>query len=191
MPARATLYFQRHGKVGSAVCADVSPQMGAICRDRLLAGGFDAFTGLQVDDYPLPLATATFDAVLCFETVEHVAQPERLVAELGRVTKPGGVLILTTPNVLWEPVQLAGRDRRGSHHSEGPHRFIRYRRLTRMIEAAGFQIERAETTVFIPGGPPAPGPVRRMVRGAHQAHAHALAGAAPRLWRAGEHCLTR
>lgn len=147
-----TLYFQQHGKVRSAICADVSSQMGAICCDRLLAGGFDAFTWLQIHDYPLPLATATFDAILCFETVEHVAQPERLVAELGRVTRPGGTLILTTPNVLWEPVHALAAIT-GLHHSEGPHHFIRYRRLERMIEAAGFQIERAETTVLVPGGP--------------------------------------
>lgn len=147
-----TLYFHQHGKVRSAVCADVSAAMGEICRDRLQAGGFDDFTWLQLFDYPLPLATATFDAVLCFETVEHVAQPERLVAELGRVTKPGGILILTTPNVLWEPIHALAAVT-GLHHSEGPHHFIRYQRLERMIRAAGFAIECAETTVSVPGGP--------------------------------------
>ena len=45
---------------------------------------------LQLFDYALPLASHTFDAILCFESVEHFSYPERLVRELGRVTKPGG-----------------------------------------------------------------------------------------------------
>jgi SAM-dependent methyltransferase len=147
-----TLYFYRHGKIGSAVCADVSSRMGAICRQRLSQGGFDNFVWLHLFDYPLPLASGEFDHILCFETVEHVAQPERLVAELGRVVKPGGTLILTTPNVGWEPVHALAAIT-GLHHSEGPHRFIRHRRLLAMIEQAGFKIEREETTVLIPGGP--------------------------------------
>lgn len=147
-----TLYFYQHGKVKSAVCADVSAGMGEICRARLHAGGFHDFTWLQLFDYPLPLATASFDAVLCFETVEHLPYPERLVAELGRVTRPGGVLILTTPNVLWEPVHALAAVT-GLHHSEGPHRFIRHRRLERMVLDAGFDIQCGETTVAVPGGP--------------------------------------
>lgn len=147
-----TLYFYQHGKVGSAVCADVSRMMGQICQQRLEEAGFHNFVWLYLFDYPLPFAANEFDSILCFETVEHLAQPELLVAELGRVIKPGGTMILTTPNVLWEPVHALAAIT-GLHHSEGPHRFIRYRRLVTMIEQAGFKIERAETTVFVPGGP--------------------------------------
>lgn len=149
-----TLYFHQHGKVGSAVCADVSRMMGQICQQRLRAAGFHNFVWLYLFDYPLPFAANEFDSILCFETVEHVSQPERLVAELGRVIKPGGAMILTTPNVLWEPVHALAAIT-GLHHSEGPHRFIRYGRLVAMVQQAGFQIEQAETTVFIPGGPAA------------------------------------
>jgi coenzyme F420 hydrogenase subunit beta len=149
-----TLYFYQHGKVGSAVCADVSARMGAICRQRLHAGGLCHVVWLPLFDYPLPLPDGEFDAVLCFETVEHFAQPEQLVAELGRVTRPGGSMILTTPNVVWEPVHALAAIL-GLHHSEGPHRFVTYRRLAQMIADAGFEIERAETTVLVPGGPAA------------------------------------
>ncbi len=149
-----TLYFHQHGKVGSAVCADVSAKMGDICRQRLEEGGVEDFAWLQVFDYALPLRSCEFDAVLCFESAEHFPHPERLVAELGRVTKPGGTLILTTPNVLWEPVHALAAIT-GLHHSEGPHRFIGYRRLLRMVQDAGFVIEQAETTVLVPGGPQA------------------------------------
>ncbi|MDA2932738.1 methyltransferase domain-containing protein [Acidobacteria bacterium AH-259-D05] len=148
-----TLYFYQHRNFDSAVCADVSRRMGDICKRRLKENGFENFTWVQVFDYLLPFSDGEFDAVLCFETVEHFSHPERLVNELGRVTKAGGTLILTTPNVFWEPIHMLAAIT-GLHHSEGPHRFIRYQRLVDMVEKAGFEIERAETTVLIPAGPP-------------------------------------
>lgn len=147
-----TLYFYQHGKVNSAVCADVSLKMGEICQKRLKEDGFYNFTWVHFLDYSLPFAAGEFDHILCFETIEHVSQPERLIAELGRVIKPGGTMILTTPNVLWEPVHALAAIT-GMHHSEGPHRFIRRRRLLTMVRQAGFEVEKEETTVLIPGGP--------------------------------------
>jgi len=147
-----TLYFYQQGKIGSAVCADASRRMGEICKRRLKENGLKNFTTIQVFDYALPFADRVFDAVLCFETVEHFSEPERLVNDLGRVTKTDGILILTTPNVLWEPVHALAAIT-GLHHSEGPHRFIRYQRLLDMVANAGFEIERQETTVLIPAGP--------------------------------------
>lgn len=146
------LHFYQRGKIRSAVCADVSKRQGAICRRVLREAGFTNFLWLEVDDYRFPFSDGEFEAVLCFETIEHFSRPERLAAELGRVTRSGGTMVLTTPNVLWEPVHAFAAVV-GWHHSEGPHRFIRYKRLLRMVEDAGFEIVRAETTVLIPAGP--------------------------------------
>jgi SAM-dependent methyltransferase len=45
-----------------------------------------------------------FDTVVSFETIEHVADPARFVAECGRVLKPGGLFVVSTPNrELWSP----------------------------------------------------------------------------------------
>lgn len=43
---------------------------------------------------------ASFDTVISCETVEHVPEPVRAIRELARVLKPGGRLLLTTPNYL-------------------------------------------------------------------------------------------
>ena len=147
-----TAYFFENEKVGSAVCADVSDRMGQICVERLRQSGLQNFVWQKILDYAFPFEDETFDAVLCFETVEHFPDPARLIREIGRLTRPGGSLILTTPNVLWEPVHALAAIFK-LHHSEGPHRFIRLARLQSMIVDAGFEIENVETTVLIPGGP--------------------------------------
>jgi SAM-dependent methyltransferase len=46
----------------------------------------------------LPVASATFDLVTANMVVEHVEQPASLFAEVSRVLKPGGLLLIHTPN---------------------------------------------------------------------------------------------
>lgn len=50
-------------------------------------------------EVPLPFESESFDAVICCEGIEHVFSPFHLFAELARVLRPGGLLIITTPNV--------------------------------------------------------------------------------------------
>jgi SAM-dependent methyltransferase len=45
----------------------------------------------------LPYATDSLDLVIASEVIEHLPEPERVIAEVARVLKPGGKLILTMP----------------------------------------------------------------------------------------------
>jgi SAM-dependent methyltransferase len=54
----------------------------------------------------LPLPDNSFDLVTCGMVLEHLPDPHRSLDELSRVLKPGGALILHTPN-LWGYVTLA------------------------------------------------------------------------------------
>src|SRR5579859_3951742 len=46
----------------------------------------------------LPLPDASFDAVVSFETIEHLLEQEEMLSEIHRVLRPGGFLILSSPN---------------------------------------------------------------------------------------------
>jgi SAM-dependent methyltransferase len=49
---------------------------------------------------PLPFVDGEFDVVISLEGVEHLVNPVRFMAELARVTRGGGIIIITTPNVM-------------------------------------------------------------------------------------------
>jgi 2-polyprenyl-3-methyl-5-hydroxy-6-metoxy-1,4-benzoquinol methylase len=56
----------------------------------------------------LPFPDAVFDVVFSTEVIEHLTHPPLAVKEFSRVLKPGGHLVLSTPNKLWQtPVRLA------------------------------------------------------------------------------------
>ncbi len=54
----------------------------------------------------------TYDAVVCSEVLEHVEPWWDIVANIDRVLKPGGVLVLTTPN---DPKQFSVLDEYAGH----------------------------------------------------------------------------
>ncbi|MBC8159611.1 MAG: methyltransferase domain-containing protein [Roseiflexaceae bacterium] len=82
----------------------------------------------------LPFANGTFDLAICWDVLEHVQNPEQLIAELARVVRPGGRVLITAinrfawrdphyhmPLLNWLPRPLAeliidryGRSKRGA-----------------------------------------------------------------------------
>lgn len=80
--------------------------------------------------YALPFAANSFDTVFSTQTLEHVEAPDLAVAEMARVLRPGGHLILTVPQT-WRL-------------HEKPYDFYRYTRfgLQYLLEHNGLQIVR-------------------------------------------------
>ena len=58
----------------------------------------------QAVDTPLPLSDSSVDVVSCLAVIEHVEQPDVLVAEARRILKAGGVLVVTTPAAQAKPI---------------------------------------------------------------------------------------
>src|SRR5690606_26785160 len=61
--------------------------------------------GLVRNAYPSPLLDASFDKVICTDVLDPAADPERFLAELVRVGKPGALYLLSVPDPASEKVQ--------------------------------------------------------------------------------------
>lgn len=57
-------------------------------------------TVANLNNEGLPYADQSFDLVTCTEVIEHLEHYRYTLREMYRILKPGGVLVLTTPNIL-------------------------------------------------------------------------------------------
>jgi SAM-dependent methyltransferase len=126
-------------RFGRAVGIDLSSEALRFCRVRGAAAG-------KASLLALPFPDATFDCVTSFDVLYHrwVADDRVAVAELARVLRPGGVLLVRVPalRALW------------GAHDEAVHSRHRYTRgeLTRLLRAAGLEVVRASygNTLLLP-----------------------------------------
>jgi SAM-dependent methyltransferase len=73
----------------------------ALYRDGCRVIAFDVFgsalTQFVADAHEIPLATTSIDAVIVQAVLEHVIDPDRVVDEIHRVLRPGGLVYAETP----------------------------------------------------------------------------------------------
>jgi glycosyltransferase involved in cell wall biosynthesis/SAM-dependent methyltransferase len=106
-----------------------------------------------------PYEDSRFDTVLCCELLEHLYNdPMHMMVELNRILKPGGHLVLTTPNITnlralhavllaWHPGFFHTYVKPNPDGSFDPRHNREYapRDMQIMFPAAGFEVERIET----------------------------------------------
>lgn len=110
------------------------PQQGRVAVDldvRGLVAGRDACASALA----LPFRDATFDVVAAFDVVEHCEPESTAVAELARVLRPGGRMLVSVPAYQWA---WSDHDVRAGHHR----RYTR-RRLVATLEREGLEVRRA------------------------------------------------
>jgi ubiquinone/menaquinone biosynthesis C-methylase UbiE len=86
-----------------AVCHGVDPSQIAIeyARRKHLEKGSKAEFSVS-SGYDTKVVSSSCDAVVSSDVIEHVQDPSRLLHEIHRVLKPGGVAVITTPVRLTE-----------------------------------------------------------------------------------------
>jgi len=117
--------------------------------------------GLQAQladlESPLPFSDATFDLVVAKDLLEHLLAPERLLAEMRRVLKPEGRLVLSIPNHFYLPFRLRilfggnllwksmvhDHSRNFEEWNYMHLRFFTWKGLQRLLLTGGFRVERA------------------------------------------------
>ena len=83
-------------KTGASVTgADVSGEAVAYAREHFGAQGIRF---VEAPCESLPFEPESFDLVTAFEVIEHLERWQELLTEANRVLKPGGVLLVSTPN---------------------------------------------------------------------------------------------
>jgi SAM-dependent methyltransferase len=95
------------------------------------AGTADAY----YDGKTFPFADASFDSVLTNQVLEHVFTPTAFLAEISRVLKPGGSVVITVPFV-WD-------------EHEQPYDYARYSSfgLKHLLETSGFEVVAMEKSM--------------------------------------------
>lgn len=84
------------GNAAHVTAVDVADDAIGYARKQFASANLDFET---IDPArPLPFADASFDTVLSFQVFEHVADTERYLAEIRRVLRPEGHLVLVTPD---------------------------------------------------------------------------------------------
>lgn len=111
----------------------------------------------DVETMELPFEQASFDLVMCGDVIEHLRDPGAALARLRPLLRPGGRLVLSTPNVANWALRLSllfGRFRysdRGLLDRTHTHLFTRAT-LVECLEAAGYRVEQLAFTVPTPLG---------------------------------------
>jgi SAM-dependent methyltransferase len=110
-----------------------------------------------VDTSGLPLPDGCADVVIMSELIEHLVDTDTAVDEVRRVLRPGGVLLLSTPNLaawfnrglvglgiqpVFSEVSLRGIYGRPGHEVVGHLRLFTRRALVEFLAARGFRCER-------------------------------------------------
>jgi len=97
-------FAKRVGPAGSVVLTDINAAMLAIGRDRLLNDGTCA-PAIQCDAEKLPFTADYFDCVCVAFGLRNMTHKEAALAEMFRVLRPGGRLLVLEFSRVWKPLQ--------------------------------------------------------------------------------------
>jgi SAM-dependent methyltransferase len=110
------------------------------------------FSHFNIEEATFPYEDARFDCVLFCEILEHLLlSPDRAVAEMARVVRPGGFLVISTPNATRLTnlyFLLLGRNIYDGYSANGPYgrhnREYTLAEVRDLMDRHGFDLDRSE-----------------------------------------------
>jgi ubiquinone/menaquinone biosynthesis C-methylase UbiE len=109
---------ERVGASGRAVGVDVSGDLLETARERTRAGVAAEF--VLADASTLPFADGEFAAARVERTLQHVADPAGVIAQMARVVRPGGRVVASEPD--WDTLVISSGDQRTTRAVLDEHR---------------------------------------------------------------------
>ncbi|MBI4051392.1 MAG: methyltransferase domain-containing protein [Elusimicrobia bacterium] len=128
-------------------------------RDHASFKGGAEFKRVDLNVFPYPYPSEYFQVVSALEIIEHLENPRGFLREIFRLLRPGGVLVLSTPNVLSLYSRLRffllgapnffdsmGLDERYCYYYRvvGHINPVAWPELRSILEECGFELERVE-----------------------------------------------
>jgi ubiquinone/menaquinone biosynthesis C-methylase UbiE len=100
------LIAERVEASGRAVGVDVSGDLLAVARER--TPGHTAAEFVRADAHAVPFADGEFAAARVERTLQHVADPAGVIAQMARVVRPGGRVVAAEPD--WDTLVISSGD---------------------------------------------------------------------------------
>lgn len=97
------LFAQKVGANGQVILTDINASMLAVGRDRMLDAGLSV-SALQCDAEKLPFPDNHFDCVIVAFGLRNMTHKELALAEMQRVLKVGGRLLVLEFSKIWQPL---------------------------------------------------------------------------------------
>jgi len=121
---------------------EISDYAASVAREK----GLNVITGTTDDE---PFEKCSFDIILCFEVIEHVISPQKFAKQLSSLLKPGGFLLISTPN--YACAYRYGEQWFGFQESFEHIYFFSLNALNKIFKNAQLEFKYTESSKFIGG----------------------------------------
>ena len=120
--------------------------------------GYNQIHKIDLNEEKLPYPSGYFDVVVCMDVLEHIYNLEPLLKEVCRITKAGGLLIVSTLNMRYLKYifSLVFKGKfpytSGDHfiHDGGHCRYFTTKDMTELLDKCGFRVKSREGIIPSP-----------------------------------------
>jgi ubiquinone/menaquinone biosynthesis C-methylase UbiE len=131
--------------VGEVVALDLVPELLALGREAAAAAGIENVSFAEGDAMHMPFERGSFDLAACHRTLHHIARPELAVAELARVTRLGGRVLVIDQVAPPDPLAALELDRFEQARDPSHTRLLPDVDVRALLEANGLVLRASRT----------------------------------------------